>query len=71
VDVTALGALAAVTYVGLADNLITDLTPLAQNLELDIADVIELQSNSIDCTAQAANIATLEGRGVQLYTDCP
>ncbi|MGC4093074.1 MAG: hypothetical protein QM756_35340 [Polyangiaceae bacterium] len=55
----------------LSKNQIEDLAPLVQNAGIATGDSVEFLDNPIDCTAQAANIATLTGRGVRLSGPCP
>jgi Leucine-rich repeat (LRR) protein len=53
------------------DNLITDLTPLVDNPGIGEGDYVNVLWNPIDCVDQAANIAELEARGVELDIQCP
>ena len=52
-------------------NLITDLTPLVDNPGISEGDYVNVLWNPIDCTEQAANIAELKARGVELDIQCP
>jgi alpha-tubulin suppressor-like RCC1 family protein len=70
-DISSLSALANLRSLDLSGNQITDLSPLVANVSLGYGTGIAIESNPIDCTAQAQNIATLRARGVTLTTDCP
>ena len=52
--------------IDLRDNRIQSLDPLNANLGLTAGASIYLVGNPIDCQAQAANFATLRGRGVAI-----
>jgi Leucine-rich repeat (LRR) protein len=71
IDITPVAALANLTTLGLVDNKITTLAPLAAGTNLGSGDTLYVGTNLLNCTAQASNIATLRGRGVTVYSDCP
>jgi hypothetical protein len=54
----------------LSGNAVTDLSPLADNIGIDLGDLVDLRRNPIDCQAQADNLAALRVRGVDVKVDC-
>jgi internalin A len=56
--------------VALDANAITSLTPLVENTNLSIFDLVSLYDNPFDCQGQAANIQALLDRHVTLSSDC-
>jgi internalin A len=71
VDIAALSGLGFLSYVDLTDNQVTDLGPLASNTGLATGDEVYFAFNPFSCTTQAANIATMVGRGVAVDSGCP
>jgi internalin A len=70
-DISSLSALANLRSLDLSNNSVSDLSPLVANVSLGYGAGIDITFNSINCKAQAQNIATLRARGVTLTTDCP
>jgi Leucine-rich repeat (LRR) protein len=70
-DLSPLRDLPLLDYLVVIDNQVTDLTPLVQNQSLGDGDALWLQKNPFSCVDQAANIAALKARGVEVNSDCP
>ena len=71
VDIAALSGLGLLSYVDLMENQVTDLGPLASNTGLATGDEVYFAFNPFNCNTQAANIATMVGRGATVDSGCP
>jgi hypothetical protein len=71
VDIAALSGLGLLSYVDLMENQVTDLGPLASNTGVATGDEVYFAFNPFSCTTQAANIATMVGRGATVDSGCP
>ncbi|RJO66374.1 MAG: leucine-rich repeat domain-containing protein [Myxococcales bacterium] len=71
VSLSPLTPLVALRVLDLTDNQVLDLSPLVSNAGLGGGDWIDLRGNPFDCGAQAANLQTLNNRGVLIDSDCP
>jgi internalin A len=69
-DLTPLQALPKLQYVVLVDNQVQDLAPLVKNANLATNAQLFVEKNPFDCATQAANLALLQGRGVNVASDC-
>jgi hypothetical protein len=69
-DIDAVASMTGLTYLYFPVNNVTDLTPLVNNESFADGCSAHFDYNPIDCDDQAANIATLKDRGVQLFCDC-
>ncbi len=65
-SIVALSDLAQLDIVDLADNLITDISPLVNNPGIDAGDEINLTDNPLDSLSINSHIQTLQDRGVDV-----
>ncbi|HVY30059.1 MAG TPA: hypothetical protein VHB79_26055 [Polyangiaceae bacterium] len=69
-DLTPLQSLAQLREAVLVDNQVQDLSPLVKNASFADGASLYVQKNPYDCAAQAANVSDLQGRGVEVFSDC-
>lgn len=69
-DLSPLTGLTNLIWVDMGLNDIVSLAPLVANPGIDSQDNVFANANPFDCADEAANIATLQARGVILLTDC-
>ena len=68
-DVWALSALPSLTYVGLRDNEVSDITPLAGNRNLGDGDTVDLRGNPLGKQALSHHVPALRQRGATVHFD--
>lgn len=68
-DVWALGALSSLTYVGLRDNEVSDIAPLAWNRNLGDGDTVDLRGNPLNTQALSHHVPALRQRGATVHFD--
>jgi internalin A len=69
-DLTPLQGLTLLREVVLVGNQVQDLSPLVKNASFAKGASLYVQKNPYDCAAQAANVSDLQGRGVEVFSDC-
>ena len=69
-DLSALSDLPNLESLDLSDNAITDVGALVANPGIGAGDRVYLYDNELDCAGQAANLAALLERGVDVHHNC-